>query len=138
MFEKKLVGPFINLKLPFKKNFRGYLNLRCFLESENILGKVLPIRRHAVDIGWTLLVPSFGETHMCQHFFSVRTVFRTPSVSIEGGVDTLSLIDESVATRLSFRPSIQSVPAPTHASLMEASILVFRHCGIHGRVVCVA
>lgn len=108
------------------------------MESENISRKVLPIRWHAVDLGRALLVPSFGQTHVRQHFLSVRTIFGTPFVPIEIGVDVLGLVDESVTTRLCFRPSVQFVPASTHAGLMEASVLFLRLCGIHGRVVCIA
>ena len=75
---------------------------------------------------------------MLQHLFCVRTIFGTPFVPVEVGVDALGLIDESVATRPCFRPPVQLVPASTHARLMEASVLVPRLCTIHRRVVCIA
>ena len=127
-----------SLTKPLKTNFHAYLILRRFVESKKVLRKVPPVRRHAINLGWAFLMPSFGKSHMCHHLFSIRTISRTPFVPIECIVDALSLIDENVATRLCFCPSVQRIPASTHAGLMEASVLVLGLCGIHRRVVCIA
>lgn len=120
------------------QDFYAYLNFRCFVEIENVLCKGFPVWRHAIDLSWALLVPSSGESYVFPHLFRIRTTFRTPLVPIEGVVDTLSLIDESVATCMYFRPSVQRIPASTHAGLVEASVFFLGLSGIHRRVICIA
>lgn len=60
---------------------------------------------------------------MCAHRRGVRVVFRTPPVSIEGGINTLSFVDEDVPTRILVRPTVQLCPAPTPASLVGSQHL---------------
>ena len=125
-------------EMPIEYYFHAYLCLDFLSKSENIVCKVLPIRRHTIDLGRAFYIPSLGATHMHQHLCSVWAIFRTPFVPIEGGIDPLSLIDENIATCLGLRPLIQFVPASTHASLMKPSVFLFRLCGIHRRVICIA
>lgn len=60
---------------------------------------------------------------MCAHRRGVRVIFRTPPVSIEGGIDTLSFVDEDIPTRILVRPTVQLCPALTLASLVGSQHL---------------